>query len=105
MPTDDEWRQLAKPYGGIGNDSPEKGTAAYAALLTGGTSGFNAVLGGNRSGDGTYERLEGHGMYWTASENDAITAPFYNVAKGSQELYRQPPGQKQMAVSVRCVRK
>ena len=38
------------------------------------------------------------------SENDPITAPFYNFGKGSQALYRQPQGQKQMAVSVRCVR-
>ena len=52
LPTDDEWRQMAKHYGGLGNDSPDKGKAAYTALLSGGTSGFNAVLGGNRSVDG-----------------------------------------------------
>lgn len=39
--------------GGLGNDSPEKGKAAYKA-----------------------------------SENDPITAPFYNFGKGSQALYR-----------------
>ena len=104
LPTDDEWRQMAKHYGGLGNDSPDKGKATYMALVSGGTSGFNAVLGGNRSIDGQYDRLEAHGLYWTASENDAITAPFYNFGKGSQALYRQPQGQKQMALSVRCVR-
>jgi uncharacterized protein (TIGR02145 family) len=104
LPTDDEWRQMVNQYGGTGNDSPEKGKAAYTALLSGGTSGFNAVLGGNRSVDGKYERLEAHGFYWTASENDPISAPFYNFGKGSQALYRQPQGQKQMAISVRCVR-
>ena len=104
MPTDDEWRQMAKHYGGVGNDSPEKGKAAYTALLSGGTSGFNAVLGGNRSVDGQYERRDAHGFYWTASENDPITAPFYNFGKGSQALYRQPQGEKQRAISVRCVR-
>ena len=76
----------------------------YTALLSGGTSGFNAVLGGNRSIDGQYDRLEAHGIYWTVSENDPITAPLYNFGKGSQALYRGPQGQKQMAVSVRCVR-
>ena len=65
LPTDDEWRQMATHYGGLGNDSPEKGKAAYTAIRT---------------------------------------APFYNFGKGSQALYRQPQGQKQMAVSVRCVR-
>ena len=104
LPTDDEWRQMATHYGGLGNDSPEKGKAAYTALLRGGTSGFNAVLGGNRSVDGTYDRVEAHGFYWTGSENDPVTAPFYNFGKGGQALYRQPQGQKQMAVSVRCVR-
>ena len=104
LPTDDEWRQMATHYGGLGNDSPGKGKAAYTALLSGGTSGFNAVLGGNRSIDGQYDRLEAHGIYWTASENDSITAPLYNFGKGSQALYRGPQGQKQMAVSVRCVR-
>jgi len=104
LPTDDEWREMAKHYGGLGNDSPEKGKAAYTALMSGGTSGFNAVLGGNRSIDGKYDRLEAHGIYWTASENDPTTAPLYNFGKGSQALYRGPQGQKQMAVSVRCVR-
>jgi uncharacterized protein (TIGR02145 family) len=104
LPTDAEWRQMAQHDGALGNDSPEKGKAAYAALMRGGTSGFNAVLGGNRSGDGKFDRLEAHGMYWTASENDSRTAPFYNFAKGSQALYRQPQGQKQMALSVRCLR-
>ena len=104
LPTDDEWRQLAKHYGGVGNDSPDKGKAAYTALLSGGTSGFNAVLGGNRSIEGKYDRLEAHGFYWTVSENDPNTAVFYNFGKGSQGIYRQPEGVKQMAVSVRCVR-
>jgi uncharacterized protein (TIGR02145 family) len=104
LPTDDEWRQMAKHYGGVGNDSPDNGKAAYTALLSGGTSGFNAVLGGNRSIDGKYDRLEAHGIYWTMSENDPTTAPLYNFGKGSQALYRGPRGQKQMAVSVRCVR-
>jgi hypothetical protein len=48
--------------------------------------------------------VEEHGFYWTASENDLITAPFYNFGKGSQGLYRQVQGQKQMAVSARCIR-
>ena len=104
LPTDDDWGQLAKKYGGLGNDSPDHGKAAYTALLSGGTSGFNAVFGGNRSVDGQYERLEAHGFYWTASDNDPKSAPFYNFGKGGQGLYRQAQGQKLMAVSVRCVR-
>ncbi|MGQ0548720.1 MAG: FISUMP domain-containing protein [Armatimonadota bacterium] len=104
LPTDGEWRQLAAHYGGVGDESADKGRAAYAALLIGGLSSFNAVLGGNRSVGGQYGRLEAHGFYWTASDAAAASAPFYNFAKGSQALYRQTEGEKQMAISVRCVR-
>jgi uncharacterized protein (TIGR02145 family) len=103
LPTDDEWRQLATRYGGVSADSADKGKAAFTALMTGGSSGFNAVLGGNGF-DGKYDRLEAHGMYWTASDNDRSSAPFYNFGQNGQALHRQPQGQKQMAVSVRCVR-
>ena len=104
LPTDAEWRQVAKHYGGVSDDSADKGRAAYAALFAGGMSGFNAVLGGNRPPDGQYARSEAHGFYWTASENDSASAPFYNFGKGGQALHRQPQGEKQMAISVRCVR-
>jgi uncharacterized protein (TIGR02145 family) len=104
LPTSDEWRQMAKHYGGIGDDSDDNGRAAFTALLSGGSAGFNAVLGGNRSVDGKYERLEAHGFYWTASATAPGTAIFYNFGNGSQGLYRQNQGQKEMAISVRCVR-
>ena len=35
MPTDDEWRQMAKHYGGVSQDSDDKGKVAYKALLAG----------------------------------------------------------------------
>jgi uncharacterized protein (TIGR02145 family) len=105
LPTDDEWRQMAKRYGGVSDDSDDEGRAAYSALVIGGRSGFNAVLGGGRDpGEGAYRRLEAHGFYWTASENKGGSAPFYNFGKGGSALHRQPEGNKQMAASVRCVR-
>ncbi len=103
LPIDEEWRQMAKRYGGVIDDSVDKGRAAFTALMSGGTSGFNAVLGGNRS-NGKYERLEAHGFYWTASETDPVNATFYNFGKGGQGLNRHLQGEKQMAISARCVR-
>jgi uncharacterized protein (TIGR02145 family) len=103
LPTDDEWRQLAKHYGGLVDDSPDKGKAAFTALLSGGTSGFNAVFAGTRSAAGQYERLEAHGIYWTSSATDQNSARFYNFGKGGQGVSRHVQGGKQMAVSVRCV--
>ena len=104
LPTSDEWTQMAKHYGGISDGSDGSGRAAFAALMTGGRSGFNAVLGGNRSPDGKYERSEAHGLYWTASETGPGTAIIYNFGKGGQALHRGSQGAKQMAVSVRCIR-
>jgi uncharacterized protein (TIGR02145 family) len=103
LPSADEWQQLAKRYGGVMDDSADKGRAAFIALMTGGVSGFNAQFGGNRS-DGQYARLEEHGFYWTASENDHGDVVFYNFGRNGQALNRQPRGNKQMAISVRCVR-
>jgi uncharacterized protein (TIGR02145 family) len=80
-------------------------TIASKRMPDGGSSGFNAVLGGNRNADdGRYARLDAHGFYWTASETDPGNASFYNFGKGGQALYRQPQGEKRMAISVRCVK-
>jgi uncharacterized protein (TIGR02145 family) len=103
LPTDEQWRRMAKRYGGVSDDSTDKGKAAFTALVSGGTSGFDAVFGGNRS-DGRYARLEAHGLYWTASDNDSRSAPYYNFGQNGQALHRQPEGEKQMAISVRCTR-
>ncbi len=107
LPTEDDWRQLARQYGGIREDSADTGKAAYTALLTGGGSGFNALLGGNRgtgADDGRYARLDAHGFYWTSTETLPGQAWFYNFGRGGHALNRQREGDKQMAISVRCVR-
>lgn len=104
LPAEDEWRQLAKRYGGVFEDSDDQGKAAYQALLRGGGAGFDAVLGGGRSDNGQYARLEAHGFYWTASESAGGNAWFYNFGKGRPALYRQSEVEKQRAFSVRCVR-
>ena len=104
LPTDDEWRQMAKHYGGVSQDSEDKGTVAFKALSAGGSSGFNALFGGGRSAGGEYARLEAHGFYWTMSETDPATAWYYNFARNGLALHRQDGGEKERAFSVRCVR-
>ena len=104
LPTDDEWRRMAKYDGGVSEDSDDRGKAAYKALFAEGSSGFNAVLGGGRSEDGQYARLEAHGFYWTSSENNPSNGWFYNFGRGGQALHRQSGGEKERAFSVRCVR-
>lgn len=104
LPTNEEWRQMANHYGGILEDGEDGAKAAYKALVIGGSSGFNAVLGGGRSQDGQYARMEAHGFYWTASESDPGSAWFYNFGRGIPALNRHRDGEKERAFSVRCVR-
>jgi len=105
LPTNEEWRQMAKQYGGLLEESEAGGKATFQALIVGGSAGFNAVLGGGRSPDGQYTRLDAHGFYWTASESDASTAWFYNFGKGMSALNRHSDGEKRRAFSVRCIKK
>lgn len=103
LPTNEEWQNLAKAYGGIYGQSDDNGKLAYSNLIDGGNSAFNAVLGGNRETDASYERLGAHGFYWTATEHDTDEAWFYNFAKGSSILNRHS-GDKKRAISVRCIK-
>lgn len=104
LPTDMEWRGLATAYGGVSAEAADKGRAAYRALQTGGAARFEAMLGGGRTGDGAYARLEAHGFYWTATESPGGGVFYYNFGKGGLALHRQDEGEKDRAFSVRCVR-
>src|SRR4051812_37167298 len=81
-----------------------QGKAAYKSLVAGGSAGFDATLGGGRSEDGQYARLEAHGFYWTASGIDSANGPYYNFGQGGLALHRQNGAEKLSAFSVRCVR-
>ena len=96
---------MATHYGGVREDSNDSAKALYQALVIGGSSGFNALLGGGHlADDRQYARLGAHGFYWTASESDPGSAWFYNFGRGGLALHRQSEGDKRMAISVRCVR-
>ena len=104
LPTNEEWQEMAKWYGGVVDDSPDSGKAAYQALIDGGKAAFNAVYGGRRDAtDGNYSRVGDHGFYWTATENDTGHAWLYNFGKNGKMLNRHQDGQKHMALSVRCI--
>ena len=104
LPSAEEWRRLARRYGGVSDESPDSGRAAFRELSVGGSSAFDAVLGGGRDGQGGgYARLDAHGFYWTATEDGPTTAGYYNFGKGGQALHFQSEGAKDRAFSVRCI--
>ena len=104
LPSDSEWNQLVKLYGGDSAVSLGARQIAYKNLLPGGSSGFNALFGGGRAPDNVYGRLDAHGFYWTGTDTDSSSAWYYNFAKGSQALYQQDGGEKTSAFSVRCIK-
>lgn len=103
LPSDDEWRTLAKKFGGLVADSADNGKSAYKALMTGGESGFNAILSGGRDPDGSYARLNAHGFYWTSTESDQGESWMINFGKGSL-LMNHHSIEKARAVAVRCIK-
>lgn len=104
LPGTDEWRGLAKQFGGAFGDSNDSGKGAYTALMIEGNSRFDAKLGGGRDLQGGFGRLEAHGFYWMATEVNDSTAWFSNFGKGRPALYLQDNGEKQRAFAVRCVK-
>ena len=105
LPTNDEWRGLGVAYGGLREDTADKGRAAYEALVTGGRSGFDVVFGGGRSDkDRQYQRIDAHGFYWTATESAANTAWIYNFGRHGVSMNRHADAEKLQAYAVRCIR-
>lgn len=105
LPARKDWEVLSDHYGGASNKSKDGGKAAYKALQTGGESGFNATLGGNRElAEGKYARLNAHGFYWTSTEIDVLTAWNFNFGAGGKALHCQDGMEKREGASVRCIR-
>ncbi|BDC48181.1 hypothetical protein F183_A04970 [Bryobacterales bacterium F-183] len=107
LPSNDEWRTLVKSYGPLREESVADSKKAFDALMTGGSSGFAAVLGGGRDvgADPKYARLDAHGFFWTATATEPKVAWFYNFGRNGQAVNRHEDGEKLRAFSVRCIRR
>lgn len=103
LPTDQEWQEMAKLYGGADDDANEGGKAAFQALIKDGKSGFNALLGGWRSTNGSFAYLGFNGRYWSATEDTAGYAWYYDFYRSYDKLYRDYDN-KSLGFSCRCVK-
>ena len=107
LPTDEEWREMAKLYGGY-YDYPEgkaigDAEKTYEALIEGGQSGFSAQLGGWRRSDGGLGYLGRSGNYWSATEFGSNQGWLYTFSRDFGKLYRYSLN-KSYGHSCRCVR-
>jgi uncharacterized protein (TIGR02145 family) len=90
VPTDSEWKELARHAGGYRDmDEGYPGTgmkvgrpqAAFESLIGGGESRFDACLGGYRRSTGDFCDLSKTGLYWTSTKYQ------YNDLGNFQPLY------------------
>ena len=103
LPTDQEWRNMAKQYGGADDDAADGGKAAYKALINKGDSGFAALLGGWRGPRGDYSYLGVRGYYWSGTEKGTQNAWGYIFLSVDGKLYRRG-SVKSYGFSCRCLK-
>jgi len=107
LPTDSEWQQLANTFGGYTDWLSEENygdpVAANQALIKGGSSGFDATLGGWRGSNGGFDSAKKMGFYWTATEANEDEAWFYIILPSGSKLTRRSTN-KRMGMACRCVR-
>jgi uncharacterized protein (TIGR02145 family) len=96
LPTDDDWLILTETLGGA--------DTAGLLLKTGGSSGFDAQLGGNFHPDvDMYSFKDLKGFYWTATPKSFYTAWIRTIATGQKNVVRDHIG-KSFYFSVRCIK-
>jgi len=107
LPSDEEWKNLAAAYGGYHDWESSKDNGdpklSYKALMSGGNSGFSALLGGSRYTDGSYYSLGRYGLYWSSSEKSSDNAWNYYFYEPISKLYRFN-SYKEVGLSCRCVK-
>ena len=108
VPTDDEWQILVDYLGGssvAGGKMKETGTEHWNSPNTGATneSGFTALPGGYRIGNGYYFSMGNYGYFWSSTESSSNFAWYRELGYYHSAVGRHS-GSKQIGFSVRCVR-
>ena len=112
IPTHDEWTTLERTVctsGSCATDFPFntttygwKGTNEGTKLKVGGSSGFNAVLAGYRSLDGTFANRSVYGHLWASSQN--TTNGWLRLFGSDQNNVNRDYTYKAYGLAVRCIK-
>ncbi|MFC1734015.1 fibrobacter succinogenes major paralogous domain-containing protein [candidate division KSB1 bacterium] len=106
--TDNEWKSLTNYLGGesiAGGKLKATGTTHWKSPNTGATNetGFTALPGGRRHGNGLFFDSGSMGRWWTADEEDIDNAWFRSMKYDDSEAFRGW-NYKKYGYSVRCVK-
>ncbi len=113
LPSDEDWQGLLNDYGGydnynkLGNEKVGKANKSYSALIQGGSSPFEALLGGYRwadeyHGQGQYSLMGQVGEYWSATGSGTDYAWFYDFSDNRR--IRRRSGSRSFGSSCRCLK-
>lgn len=117
LPTDSEWKVLETYLGMSPSDADRNGYRAGGSIgkalksASGwndngngdNSSGFAAVPGGGRYGNGSFANLGTDALFWSFSEEEASLAWYRNLFNGNDGVFRVYEYQK-IGFSVRCVK-
>jgi uncharacterized protein (TIGR02145 family) len=106
--TDEDWTTLTDYLGGenvAGGKLKETGSVRWDSPNTGATneSGFTALPGGFRKGDGTFSSFGGGGYWWSSTEFDALNSWARYIFWSGSIIYRGHYDKRE-GHSVRCVK-
>jgi uncharacterized protein (TIGR02145 family) len=117
VPTFDEWGILWRPfkvwdfvnqtYGIIGNELMESGTTHWVESLGTNETGFTALPGGDRFGNGTYSNMGEFAFFWCSDYWSTLQGTSYYQLLPAWE-YTNSPGMVSLnrvyGLSVRCLK-
>ncbi len=105
IPTDTEWKTLEMELGMTQAQADGllwRGTDQGTQLKTGGTSGFDALLAGNRTSDGLFNLRGSAAFFWSSTESGSSAWDRY-LSSNEARVYRKT-NNKANGFSVRCVK-
>lgn len=106
--TDAEWTTLTDLFGGAneaGGSLRETSTTYWNSPHPGSTnvSGFTALPGGGRSGNGHFSNIRNFGFFWSSTEQSNGYAWYRNLNYGNDYVIRLEV-EKKFGFAVRCVK-
>ncbi len=105
VPTDDEWKPLEMALGMTQTEADStgwRGTDQGTQLKSGGGSGFQALLAGNRSTTGSFFSRGTSAIFWSSTESGSIA--WYRYLSSFEERVIRISYNKAFGFSVRCVK-
>jgi len=106
IPSDNDWKILEMQLGMTQAQADAaytwRGTDQSIQLKSGGSSGLNMPIAGDRGTDGSFYDLSSYGILWSSSESGGSDAWTRYLNLGGATVYR-PTSPKGTGFSVRCL--